>query len=160
MLCKQNQQTMQRSLQYQKMILSNNIVDHVLKNIEHAAHVRRRPLPPLLSSGGRPVSRRHVSLDLISSFLLNIRLNQHSAVILQHVSRTRLCSASRPRGSPCGASSLAGALPLRKGRCGRVCRKSDMKEPRLCVFLTFTNKEGHELFMLQRCCKALISMWH
>lgn len=44
-----------------------------------------------------------------------------------------------------------------------VCMRSNIKEQQgffLFFFLTFTNKEGHELFMLQCCCKVLISMWH
>lgn len=41
-----------------------------------------------------------------------------------------------------------------------VCEKQHLKTVIFFFFLTFTNKEGHELFMLQCCCKVLISIWH
>ena len=38
--CVNRLKTMQKSLQYQKIILFNNRVDHIKKNIENAVHVR------------------------------------------------------------------------------------------------------------------------
>lgn len=96
LLCEQNKQTMQKSLQCQKIILCNNIVDHVLKNMENAIHVRQRFFRFIVLLRKGSCYYHMFPLDLISSFLLKIHPKQHFTTILKHMQWTFLCSAYWP----------------------------------------------------------------
>lgn len=80
------------SLQYQKIILLNNTVDHIFKKNPGECTPCASAFPHFYCPPGKGWRYGHMfPLDLISSFLLKIHPKQHFTAILEHVLWIFLC---------------------------------------------------------------------